>query len=135
MNDDDVEVKGYGSLGGEGVEHLNSVKSSVAAEGVQNKMRCGRCGKGLLVTIPWSELIWMGKRMPPVNGSWRYEGFSGTFMPNITCTCGEPVALGITPDECVRHLRAGEHAGKITGAQVAQYSQQIDQQTGRAQPR
>ena len=128
MNDDDVEVKGYGSLGGEGVDHLNSVRSSVAAEGVQNKMRCGRCGKGLLVTIPWSELIWMSMRQRPINGSWRYEGFSGTFMPNVTCTCGEPVALGITPDECGRHLRAGEAAGKITAEQVGTYAQQIRQQ-------
>lgn len=127
---DDEEVRGYGSLGGEGVEHHNTVKTNIVNEGVANKIRCDRCGKGLLVTIPWAELIYMAQGTLPVNGSWKHEPFHGCFVPNSTCPCGDPVRLGITPDECGRHLKAGIAAGKITGQQVQGYAQQIAAQSG-----
>jgi hypothetical protein len=122
---DDEEVKGYGSLGGEGVDHHNAVKTGVVNEGVANKLRCDRCGKGLQVTTPWSELIFMAHGVLPPNGAWKHDGYHGCFVPNATCPCGDPIRLGITPDECGRHIKAGIAANKIRSQDVAAYSQQI----------
>ncbi len=124
-HDDDLP-RGYGSLGGDGVDHHDKVATKVVNEGIENKMHCDRCGRPLLVTIPWAELIFMGNHVLPTNGAWRHEPAFGCFMPTTGCPrCGDQVRLGITPDECGRHVKAGVAAGKITGAAVAQYSQQI----------
>jgi hypothetical protein len=127
-NDDDIPA-GYGSLGGSGAEHHDTVKTKIGAEGVENRLRCDRCGRPLLVTIPWVELIFLSQGVPPPNGAWKHEGHNGVFMPNQQAPCcRDDIRLGITPDECTRHIKSAIAAGKITAQAVQSYLQQIQGQ-------
>ena len=125
MNDDGIPG-GYGSLGGLGTDHHDQVKTSVVDAGINNQLSCDRCGRRLIVEVPWSELIFMSMRKLPPNGSWKHEPHSGCFLPNSRCPhCHDDIRLGITPSECGKHLQAGVHANKITEQQVQQYAAQI----------
>lgn len=115
----EVDRMGYGTLGGEGAEHHNSVKTKIVDEGVSSQLRCDHCGRMLVVTAPWTELIIMSQGALPPNNSWKHDAHNGCFLPNATCPhCKDEIRLGITPDECGRHLKSGVAAGKITGQQI-----------------
>jgi len=121
MSDDDIP-RGYGSLGGDGADHHDTVKTKVVAEGVTNQLRCDRCGRPLLLTIPWAELIFLSQGVLPPNGSWKHEAHNGVFMPNQQAPCcRDDIRLGITPDECTRHIKSGIAAGKISALAVQEY--------------
>lgn len=124
----EVERMGFGSLAGDGVDSHNSVKTTIGAEGAENRLRCDRCGKGLQVVIPWTELVYMSQGVLPPNGSWRHDGYNGCFLPNLKCVCHEDVRLGVTPDECAKHLKGGIAAGRVRPGDVAQLAGQIQQQ-------
>ena len=101
-------------------------KTKVVGDGLQNTLKCDKCGHGLQVTTPWSELIYMSMRRLPTNNSWLHDPHSGCFVPNTRCPrCGDPVRLGLTPDECARHIKSGVLGGKIREADVATYAQRI----------
>jgi hypothetical protein len=119
----DVEGMGFGSLSGLGADNHDSVKTKIAKDGsgFDNQIRCEGCGKTLVVTIPWSELIIMGHGVLPPNNSFIYNPKRACFMPSNTCVCGAPIRLGVTPDECARHLKAGVAARKITPQQIRDY--------------
>ena len=137
MSNDDfsdvrAEVNGMGAgiLAGDGVEHHNKVKSKIAADGsgYDNQLRCDHCGRTLVVSIPWSELIIMGQGLLPPNNSWQHDGHNGCFVPKTPCPhCGDSIRLGVTPDECNRNLTSGIAARKITREQIQAYLQQISQ--------
>ncbi len=118
MSDDDFN-NGYGSLSGDGIDVHNSVKTAVKREGTEFKLRCDKCNKMLVVTVPYDELTVLGQGMLPPNRSWRHDAFHGCFMPNAACSCYEDIRLGVTPDECNRHLRSGIAAGYVSEAQVS----------------
>lgn len=123
---DEVNRMGFGSLGGEGVDHHNDVKTKVINEGVICKLRCDRCGTLCGVTIPWTELIVMSQSMLPPNNSWKHDAHNGVFMPNSQCPhCQDFIRLGVTPDECARNLKAGVAGGKISGQQIQGFLQQM----------
>lgn len=131
MNDDDfadvrgdIDKLGFGALGGAGAEHHDSVKTGLSKDGsgIDNQIRCEKCGKTLVVTTPWPELIFMSYARLPVNNSWVYH--RGHFMPNATCACGEPLRLAVTPDECQRHLKSGIAAQKIRPDQIQGFAHQ-----------
>ncbi len=124
MSDDDFN-SGYGSLAGDGIDVHNSVKTSVKREGAEFKLRCDKCNKALVVTVPYDELTCLGQGVVPPNRSWRYDQYNGCFMPNVACSCHEDIRLGVTPDECNRHLRSGIAAGHVQEAQVAALVAQI----------
>ncbi len=128
MSDDDFN-SGYGSLSGDGIEVHNSVKTSVKREGAEFKLRCDKCNKMLVVTVPYDELTVLGQSMLPPNRSWRHDAYNGCFMPNAACSCHEDIRLGVTPDECNRHLRSGIAAGYVNEAQISQLVARIRQQS------
>ncbi len=124
MAKDDFNPHGYGSLGGVGAEGFEEIKTSVAKDGsgVEFIVPCNGCARETAVTVEWGELILMAhKRQPP---QWTVEAAVGAFMPLVACRCGARVPLGITPDECVRHVKAGEANGKISPQQVQAFMQQ-----------
>jgi hypothetical protein len=128
MSDDDFNT-GYGSLAGDGIDVHNSVKTSVKREGTEFKLRCDKCNKMLVVTVPWDELTILGMGLLPPNrgqgAPWRYEPHNGMFMPNVACSCHEDVRLGITPDECNRHLKSMIAAGHVSEVQIGGLIAQI----------
>jgi hypothetical protein len=66
--------------------------------------------------------------LPPNRGQgapWRYEPHNGMFMPNVACSCHEDVRLGITPDECNRHLKSMIAAGHVSEVQIGGLIAQI----------
>ncbi len=122
-DDDDVNANGYGSLGGLGAESHHQIKSRVTGTGIAFVIPCDGCPRELGLEAPWMELCFMSKgAMPPAgpNGQpWVYNQHGGCFMPNNACpVCRTQIRLGVTPDECVRHLKSGVAAGKISAAQV-----------------
>jgi len=129
MSDDDFN-NGFGSLGGEAIEEHNKVRAKVLLEGTEFKLRCDKCNKALVVTAPWGELIVLGQGLLPPNRSWRHDKFNGCFMPNNACSCHEDIRLGITPDECNKHIRSGIAAGFLNGQEVAARVARIQQQLG-----
>lgn len=116
----EVSGMGFGSLGGVGVDDHESVKASLdpSGKGVMFKLACQGCGKPLGVVAEWPELIYMSQGMPPGN-SWYHSPSDGCFMPNLRCGCLTPIQLGVTPDECTKHLRSGIAGGKIQAAYVS----------------
>jgi len=132
-NDDFADVRemvnglGAGILEGEGVEHHNKVKTKLSADGTgfDYQLRCDHCGRSLVVSVPWSELIIMGQGMLPPNNEWKHDARNGCFVPQQGCShCGDVIRLGITPDECNRNLSAGIAARKISREQIQRYIQQ-----------
>lgn len=122
--DDDLPT-GYGSLGGAGAEKHDSVKTKVGQAGIENTLSCDKCGKGLLVTVPWPELIFMARGRLPPNNSFTHDAYHGCFLVAAQCpVCRDAVRLGLTPDECGRHLRAGVAAGRIRPQDIANYERQ-----------
>ncbi len=112
---DMVNGLGAGILAGEGVEHHNKVKSKISQDGsgFDYQLRCDHCGRTLVVSVPWSELIIMGQSLLPGNNEWKHDGRNGCFVPQQGCAhCGDVIRLGITPDECNRNLAAGISAGR-----------------------
>lgn len=125
MQDEDFNT-GYGSLGGLGTEHHDSVKTAVTNEGVVNQLQCDKCGRRLVITIPWTELIFMSEKRLPPNNSWKHDGYHGVFLPNAHCPhCQDSVRLGMTPQECQKHIRAGIDAGRVAERDVAVYVAQV----------
>lgn len=128
MSDDDFNT-GYGSLAGDGIEIHNKVSTTTKREGTVFKLRCDKCNKTLEVTVPWDELTWLSQSALPPNRSWRHDAYHGCFLPNSACSCREDIRLGVTPDECARHIKAGIAAGQVNAAAVGQLAQQIQQAT------
>lgn len=126
MSDDDFNT-GYGSLSGDGIDVHNKVTNAVKREGVEFKLRCDKCNKALVVTVPYDELTWLSQSALPPNRSWRHDQYHGCFLPNAACSCHEDIRLGVTPDECARHIKAGVAAGFVNGAQVDALAAQIRQ--------
>lgn len=126
FNDMDVEGLGFGSLGGAGAEQHDTIKSRMAEDGsgFDYQIRCEKCGKTLVLTAPWPELIFMASGRLPPNNSWLYNKKRGCMMPANTCSCGEPLRIGMTPEECRRNLNAGISAQKISPQIIMQYQQQ-----------
>lgn len=123
MSRDEYNPNGYGSLGGVGAEGIEDVKTSVAQEGVEFIVSCNSCMKDIKVTAEWPELVIMAyKRQPP---QWRAEPAVGAFMPLASCRCGARVPLGVTPDECTKHLNAGINNGKVSQQQIQAWKQQF----------
>jgi len=123
--DDLVSRMGFGSLGGEGIDHHNTVKSGITAEGAQHKLRCDNCNQTLVVTVPWPELIFMSQGLLPTNGSWKHDGFHGAFLVAQGCPrCKDDIRLATTPDECKRNLDSGIAAQKISREQIVAFIQQ-----------
>lgn len=120
----DIDKLGFGALGGAGAEHHDAVKTGLSKDGtgIDNQIRCERCGKTLIVATPWPELIYMSYGKLPANQSWVYH--HGHFMPNAACVCGEPLRLAVTPDECQRHIKSGVAAQRITPALITNFVQQ-----------
>lgn len=130
-NDDDfadvrdmVNGLGSGILSGEGVDFHNKVKGKLSSNGsgFDYQIRCDKCGQTLVVQVPWGELIIMGQGALPPNNEWKHDGHSGCFVPAQGCPRdGDPIRLGITPDECNRNLSSGIAARKITREAIQQF--------------
>ena len=126
MSDYDDDAVG-GVLGGEGASTHDRVTNKVAHEGVVFTVQCAGCGKVMDMMAPWPEIAVMAAGAAPPNNSWLYNQHQGCFVPNLACRCRSNVRVGITPDECTRHLRSGIAAGKISPQQI----QAVQQQYGR----
>jgi len=111
---------GYGSLGGAGVDHHESVHAALDKDGhgIAFTLNCDGCGKPMSIVAPWDELIYLSQGFPPPNQSWYHDPSVGCFMPNLVCSCRNPIRLGVTPDECTKHLRSGVSGGKVSEAYV-----------------
>lgn len=125
---DVVNGLGAGILAGEGVDFHNKVKAKISADGTgfDYQIRCDKCGRTLVVGVPWAELIIMGSGALPPNGEWRHDGANGCFVPTKGCPRdGDDIRLGITPDECNRNLSAGIAAGRIKREEITAFLQRI----------
>lgn len=75
--------------------------------GFDFKAVCNNCGKGVLVTLPWIELITASEGLIPADADtgqpWVYS--NGFLYPPITCSCGRPVPIPVTPDKANRYLQ------------------------------
>ncbi len=119
-----VNGLGAGILAGEGVEDHNKVRSKLAQDGsgFDYFLRCDHCGRKVAVTVPWGELIIMSQGALPGNNHWRHDGRNGCFAPSLPCSnCGDPLRLGLTPDECARNIKSGIAAQKITPQAIQQF--------------
>lgn len=125
MNEND-----YGSLGGAGIEHHNSVKTKLLQQGLECTLGCDYCGRTLQVTAPWEELICMSQGILPPNNSWKHDGYNGVFLPNAQCTCRDDVRLGLTPDECAKHLKSAIAARLVRPQDVNAYIARIQRPPG-----
>ena len=118
---DVVEGLGAGVLAGEGVDFHNKVKAKLSPDGTgfNYQIRCDKCGQTLCLSVPWGELAIMGQGMLPPNQEWQYDQMHGCLTPTKGCPRdGDPIRLGLTPDECNRNLSAGIAARKITREQI-----------------
>jgi hypothetical protein len=121
---DVVNGLGAGILAGEGVDFHNKVKGKISADGTgfDYQIRCDKCGRTLVVQVPWGELIIMGQGALPPNNQWRHDASNGCFVPTTGCPRdGDDIRLGITPDECNRNLNSGIAANKITRQAIQQF--------------
>lgn len=121
-----VNGLGSGILSGEGVDFHDKVKSKIAPDGTgfNYNIRCDKCGQTLCVSVPWGELAIMGQGLLPGNNQWRHDGAHGCFVPAMGCPRdGDPIRLGITPDECNRNLSSGIAARKINKEQIGAFLQ------------
>lgn len=114
MDDDDTHVNGFGSLGGAGVEQHYKTQAKVVPGGVLFKISCDGCNRDIEIGVGWQELSIMAQGQMPGGGTWLYNQQGGCFMPNLACrVCRTPTRLGVLPDECNRHIKAGIAAGVI----------------------
>jgi len=116
---------GWGSLAGAGVDHHEAIKTTVERDGVRFEHNCDFCGKPIGLVAEWPELIIMSLKKIPGDGSWYHDPNSGRLFPNLRCGCQNPIKVGITPDECARHVNSGISQGKITVAQANTIAQQV----------
>jgi hypothetical protein len=119
-----LNSQGFGALGGDGAEAHHGFKSSVTPEGVQFQVACDNCGIPNGITPTWSELVYgmCGMEAP----GWKFSQRYGGFHPNAGCrSCNALIMLIFTPQECARHLKAGEAARYVTAQQVGQLAQRL----------
>jgi hypothetical protein len=131
FNDIDLTAFGTGALGGVGADdHFASRQSSVP-EGVRFEIVCDTCGQRQHVIVSWDELIFVSQGQPPPgtphSPPWAYSQRHGALHPNIPCcSCQRRDTLVmLTPDEAMRHLRAGTQAQYVTPAYVANAIRQV----------
>lgn len=114
------EITGYGSLGGEAVAAHHRVVAKMAPDGSGMTFQCfcQDCGLPIQLTVSWDELIYGAVNQVPVDPHtkrpWVYQPQHGGFTPDIGCRrCKRALMVLLYPDECVRHIRSGQAAGKI----------------------
>ena len=112
-------IAGFGSLGGMGADAHHSAQQSRAADGsgIEYKMHCDNCGAPANVTVTWDEFIYgVARQVPP---GWKYSSEHGALYPNVGCpVCRALLMLTLYPDECARHLKAGEQEGRVSAAYI-----------------
>lgn len=121
------QLSGFGMLGGAGAEEHYSARTKMQPDGMAFHVYCDRCGATNDLIISWDEFIYgMNRAMPP---GWTHDRRHGGLVPNAGCyNCRDHLMVQLTPDECQRHLKAGEQANHVTRGRIQQLSQQIQQQ-------
>lgn len=106
-------LSGYGVLGGDGADEVDSVKTlPLSKEGPRYQVRCQHCGQPNIITVSWDELVYVSANQQPQG--WVYEPTRGAVRPNVGCgMCHVVLMVLFTPDECAKNLHAGEAAGYI----------------------
>jgi hypothetical protein len=113
--------------GSEGWSNQERIEESVNPDGKGYDFvcNCQNCGKKVIVTLPWIELITASVRLTPVDADtgqpWTYQ--NGFLYPPIQCGCGRPIHVPITPDKAQRYLQTGVSMNILT-PQVVQAKQQ-----------
>jgi hypothetical protein len=127
---DEVNGRDFGSLGGEGMSYHDTAKSQLVAEGVATRIRCEQCGTTNVLTVDWPELAVLSQSQLP--SGWMLV--KGNAVPNVGCRnggCRSLLRVGFTPDEATKHLKAGIAGGKVSGAAVQQWVQQVQARSAR----
>ena len=124
---DMVNGLGAGILAGEGVEHHNKVKAKICQDGsgFEYQLRCDHCGRTLVVSVPWTELIIMGQSVLPGNNEWKHDGRNGCFVPQQGCSnCGDTMARHhprrMQPEPGCRHRSPEDQPGRHRGLHPAE---------------
>lgn len=123
MSDDFSDIRGvlagFGCLGGMGADahHTAQQRRAEDGTGMTFTVPCDNCGQPNEITVNWDELIYGAARQVPPG--WKYEPRFGAIHPNVGCrSCRGLLLITLFPDECARHLKAGEAEGKVTGAYI-----------------
>jgi len=119
-----IEGDNGGSLGGDGLKALDSVRRRYTGDGMLVEVNCGSCGKARHCTIPWPEIIALKfnvnparvfsqvPQLRPYAAEWANtsqhagRGVLYAWYPSgLRCRCGVPFNRPlITPAECESHL-------------------------------
>lgn len=117
----------YGSLGGEGADEMDQVVvKPLDRAGVHYAARCHFCGQKNQIDLTWPEIAYVAQGQQPEQ--WVYDAARGAMRPNIgCCKCHVVMMFLVTPDECMRHLHAGEAAGYLQPGYVNALRQRLQQ--------
>lgn len=127
--DEFEEVAGLGILSGDAIRMHDTAKVQPNKErvGIDIVASCVHCGRENTITVEWAELIIVSLGRTPQN--WQYDPEHGMWRPWLGCpTCKQPVAVGLTPDECGKHVRSGIAAGSLQAAQANAIAAQVNGQ-------
>jgi len=114
------DLSGFGVLGGEAVQVLESAPSKATATGVEYLVHCEECGLRHRITVSWQELAngAVGVECPTL----RYDRQTMMWAPHYGCTsCRSQLPLRITREECMRFLKAGKEAHRYDSKQMDAY--------------
>ena len=117
--DEYEEAAGLGILSGDAIRAHDSarVRPNPNRLGIDIVAACPHCGRENTVTVEWSELVIVSLGVTPQG--WQYDAEHGMWQPKLGCpSCRRQVNVGLTPDECGKHVRAGIAARSITQQQV-----------------
>lgn len=130
------DFRGFGMLEGEALGDLERVTETPVPQGVVFRLHCQQCGAPAEVLVSWQEFVMGAAEQVPfsraLNRQWTYD--RGMFLAPHGCGNCKRVLMGVTPDECRRHLGKAEQKGYIkpgyAQAAVAQLRQRAGQYQG-----
>ena len=116
--------EGFGIFNGEGGanQHYQIKELPLSNEGVTFEVTCDTCGTTQRITIGWQQIA-QAAAVPRTNQlpvdpdnrqPWLFK--DGKIHPNIGCVngnCRQPIYIGLTPDEAMKKLMAGQQAGFV----------------------
>lgn len=129
------DVRSFGMLEGEAVGDLERVTEKATPQGVLFRLRCQQCGAPNDVFVSWQEMIMGAAEQIPfsrqLSRQWTH-GY-GMFLAPQGCTNCKRVLMGVTPDECWRHLGSAEKKGFLQRGYAQAAVAQLQQRAGQYQ--
>jgi len=129
------DVRSFGLLEGEAVGDLERITEKPTPQGIIFRLRCQQCGTPNDVAVSWQEFIMGAAEQVPFSRAlgrqWTHG--MGMFLAPQGCTSCKRVLMGVTPDECRRHLGMAERKGFLQAGYSQAAIAQLRQRTGQYQ--